>query len=373
MRYGFLFNGYETNRPTDRSGIVVGWETVVMAQKLFVTLAGAVVSDAYLQILTALMILVASGFLQAYFQPYESDWLDLLHTINIFALLCTQILSIVFMYTNASEKPVIAKESLEILITLCLSILNAVVIVVTATTWAVYALGIQLSKLRCRKTAMMRLVTDEAVIAQHLAVHGVNGDDDDVKTMWRHPTKNTAQKEAPRRFREEDGTTTGWHWVDQESGGITATTEAPQLLAKLSDDETAEEGDSVCVLDLKTLALSPLVEVPPDVGGITCCGAQQADAEQKNEASLQIPETPVDIENPPSMERRKVRHPPRAEEGGDVEIVSMEDNPMKTVQKQEPQFQAMRRASDGHKYTKQQFVQYYGGTDKWDAASVAET
>ena len=286
MRYGFLFNGYETNRPTDRSGIVVGWETVVMAQKLFVTLAGAVVRDAYFQILTALMVLMTAGFLQAYFQPYESDWLDLLHTISIFALLCTQILSIVYMYTDASEKPVIAKESLEILVTLCLFILNAVVVVVTATTWAFFALGIETSKLRCRKTVKMRLVTHEAEIAQYLAVRGVDDNGDDVTTIWRHPTKNTAQKEAPQQLFDSTGSPIDvWHWVDMDSGLATATTEAPQLLAKFSDDETVEAGDSVCVLDLKTLALSPLIEVPPDVGGATCCGAQQED-ENENEEGI---------------------------------------------------------------------------------------
>ena len=69
MRYGFLFNGYETDRPTDQSGVVVAWEAVVMTRKLFVTLAGATISDAYLQILAALLILITSLGLQAYFQP----------------------------------------------------------------------------------------------------------------------------------------------------------------------------------------------------------------------------------------------------------------------------------------------------------------
>ena len=97
MRYGFLFNGYETDRATDISGAIVSWETVVMARKLFVTLAGATISDAYLQILAAQMILMPSLGLQAYCQPYEPELLDALDTLGIFSLLCTQVLSILYV------------------------------------------------------------------------------------------------------------------------------------------------------------------------------------------------------------------------------------------------------------------------------------
>ena len=97
MRYGFLFNGYETDRPTDQSGVVVAWEAVVMARKLFVTLAGATISDPYLQILAALLILIFSVSAQAYFQPYEPDLLDALDTIGLLSLLSTQVLSILYV------------------------------------------------------------------------------------------------------------------------------------------------------------------------------------------------------------------------------------------------------------------------------------
>ena len=97
MRYGFLFNGYETDRATDQSGVVVAWEAVVMARKLFVTLAGATISDPYLQILAALLILIFSVSAQAYFQPYEPDLLDALDTLGLLSLLATQVLSILYV------------------------------------------------------------------------------------------------------------------------------------------------------------------------------------------------------------------------------------------------------------------------------------
>ena len=59
-RYGFLFHGYQP----DGSAIVVGWEATVMLRKLLVTLAGAGLSDPYLQIIAALMILIASFGMQ---------------------------------------------------------------------------------------------------------------------------------------------------------------------------------------------------------------------------------------------------------------------------------------------------------------------
>lgn len=40
-RYAFLFNGYRT----DGRGFVVGWESLVMMRKLFVTLAGSTIKD----------------------------------------------------------------------------------------------------------------------------------------------------------------------------------------------------------------------------------------------------------------------------------------------------------------------------------------
>ena len=67
-----------------------------MARKLAVTLAGSMIKDAYLQILVALLILVISGFATAFIQPYETEWLNLLDTIGLFALIFTQIFSIVY-------------------------------------------------------------------------------------------------------------------------------------------------------------------------------------------------------------------------------------------------------------------------------------
>ena len=41
--------------------------------------------------------------------------------------------------------------------------------------------------------------------------------------------------------------------------------EKPQLVARLRDGETAREGAFVCTLDLKSMVLSEIVQLPPDV------------------------------------------------------------------------------------------------------------
>ena len=60
-RFGLLISGYAT----DRGSLIIAWEPlVVMLRKLFITLAGSIVQDPYLQITSALTILVASLTLQ---------------------------------------------------------------------------------------------------------------------------------------------------------------------------------------------------------------------------------------------------------------------------------------------------------------------
>jgi hypothetical protein len=64
-RFGLLVAGYDTAR----GPIVMAWEPlVVMLRKLFITLAGSLIRDPYIQIISALAILVASLTLQALVQ-----------------------------------------------------------------------------------------------------------------------------------------------------------------------------------------------------------------------------------------------------------------------------------------------------------------
>ena len=277
VRYGFLYNGYETDRDTDTSGIVVGWESTVMVRKLFVTLAGATISDAYLQILAALMILITALGLQAYFQPYEPNLLDVLDTLGLFALLCTQILSILYLYSDTAERPVLSKQTLEILVTVGLFLLNSVAIVIFGAVYVGYYFNVDLRCVRCRKLKRMRLVTDEAVIAQQLVERFIADEDDRPKMFWRNPFTDMAQRHAPRQFVTAGDPKPAWEWILKDEG-VAFTTDSPQLVVALDEGEVGEPGQQICTLNLKTLALTPLVQVPEDVGGALCCGDSNKEA-----------------------------------------------------------------------------------------------
>ena len=87
-----------------------------MLRKLLVTLAGAVIADPYLQVIAALMILIISFGMQSFLQPYEPIELDALDSLGIFCLLCTQILSILYLYCDTKDGALpydIDKEQLE--------------------------------------------------------------------------------------------------------------------------------------------------------------------------------------------------------------------------------------------------------------------
>ena len=62
-----------------------------MLRKLFITLAGSLPRDPYIQIMSALVILVGSLTLQALVQPYASRMLNLLDVGSLFILLVTQV------------------------------------------------------------------------------------------------------------------------------------------------------------------------------------------------------------------------------------------------------------------------------------------
>jgi hypothetical protein len=211
-----------------------------MAQKLCVTLAGATISDPYLQILAALLILVTSLGLHAYFQPYEPDWLDLLHTLSIFVLLCTQILSILYLYVETQEVPVLPKAELEVLVTLALFLLNTLVIFAMAATWLAYMLGIDARSLRCwcckNATATLRLVDDSAALERYLARATLDGG-----YFWLNPKTGKAQRETPMRVFPSTALE-GWLWTTRSA--------AANLIANArAAAEKAKEGAEYCAQD----------------------------------------------------------------------------------------------------------------------------
>ena len=101
-RLGLLVVGYDVNR----GSLVMAWEPMIgMTRKLLITLAGTLIRDPYIQIMTAQLILIFSLTLQATVQPYESRMLNFLDIMSILILVVTQILSILFLYLDTLEGP----------------------------------------------------------------------------------------------------------------------------------------------------------------------------------------------------------------------------------------------------------------------------
>jgi len=286
-RFGFLFHGYRTNG----SIVVVSWETSVMLRKLFVTLAGAIFTDPYLQIIAAQMILVLNFGLVAYFKPYEKRSLNAIDSLGIFCLLCTQTLSILYLYADTAERLPIGKVALEACITIGLFSMN-----ILALAGFVVAFGIAYGNIdwleifRCRKRIMLRKVFDEVVVSRELnrrkvVVTMMTQSDDRLSSLsrhsasggskyyWRHPSGKKAVALPPYHVvaTEEGVATDHWVWNDGTTGKFDcATDEKPILLeaVEYTDGEKPLPGEWICMLDPnKENELGELSEVCDDLGG----------------------------------------------------------------------------------------------------------
>ena len=302
-RFAFLYNGYST----ERSGAVVAWEAFVMLRKLAVSMAGSTVSDPYLQILSAQMILLISALATAYVQPYETPWLNLLDTLGLFALITTQILSILYFYTESASSSFMDTLALEIVVTTLLFALNLVIAAAFACMIAMEILGIRDA---CEMRGKLRLkivdVSNEAGRRRYIreitapssprGSRGRGRDRSEGSTLsgrfdrweekssaadlppvlWRHP-KDIAVRRAPTKTRDHTGATV---WLYSEPV-IAVSHDAPELLVQHGGGpgknviaDLIRPGNCYRWLDPTTGKLSEsLVELPDVGGGLECCGS----------------------------------------------------------------------------------------------------
>ena len=119
----------------------MAWEPLIgLTRKLLITLAGAMLRDAYLQIMLALLILIASLTLQALVQPYESRMVNTLDVLSIMVLIITQVLSILYLYLDnlTGVLPLgMTNDGINIAMTMLLFTANASVIVGLFLAWIV--------------------------------------------------------------------------------------------------------------------------------------------------------------------------------------------------------------------------------------------
>jgi hypothetical protein len=235
-----------------------------MLRKLGVVLAGALLRDPYLQVLAALLVLVISGFATAFVQPYETVWLNVLDVSGLFTLIVTQILSILYFYAVTAQYPFMDPDSLEIVVTVLLCIINAVFMLLCVALYAVVLLDLR-AKCAARREVKLKVASPgvtEAAIRAHVA-----RDKSAPPHLWFHPI-GIAVSSPPTR--DELGV---WVW-EGDDHNVEASRAEPVLLLPLPDGETLAPGATYCTMHKVTHKLSELTTQLKDVGG---CGSANAD------------------------------------------------------------------------------------------------
>ena len=137
---GFLVTGYSTTR----GGFVMAWEVLVMVRKLCIVVLGIVDLSGTVQVLSAILLLVAALVLQINVRPYKTLWLNLLDEGSVIVLITTQTISLVYLDLDARALTTLDTESFEYAatettITILLIALNAVAFGALALALAVAA------------------------------------------------------------------------------------------------------------------------------------------------------------------------------------------------------------------------------------------
>ena len=294
-----------------------------MIRKLAVTVAGSLINDPYLQILVALLILVVSCVATAFVQPYETKWLNMLDTLGLFALIVTQILSIVYFYVEVARNPFMDPRTLEIVVTASLFLLNAVVTAAVAFAYTSEMFG---ARTFCagRRAIILKVVVDGGLV--DAALQSASADVDapralDAATFWRHPS-GVAVADPPTRAHEIDGTFTGvWVWQNSDLP-VAASSSTPELLLRVVSVAELRAGDTFRRMSHRTCVLSHEEVKAKDVGG--WCSSTHHDA---------IRNASDDVEHPAEEESDGAdEEESDGADGEDVEhpVVQMQKNPMQS-------------------------------------------
>ena len=401
-----------------------------MLRKLAVTLAGSTIKDPYLQILAALLILVASCVATAYVQPYETAWLNLMDTISLFALIVTQIFSILYFYTSTSTNTFADSKDIEISVTCVLFVVNALVVVVFGGLFCVEVAGLR-NKWHERRSAVFKVANAAQTRTALLAGAECNVVTNDQR--WCHPN-GVAVQEAPVR-----GATGIWIWIDPVDNSVAASRDAPELLLLVESAQSLRVGADFRWVHSKTLIFSTKQTKPRDVGGCACGagaavdntmvadddvelnftnemhagGGHKALIEERAkivELETEIVELKREIDRF-KMENDLLKRARNGELEGSVVVndhgrdgsFELHDNPMHRVAHEGSNHQPKERRhseqaakdqrrlgkrarldklkrraddaatetrvdADGFAYTKALFVKHYGGTEEWDGA-----
>jgi len=124
---GFLFAGYSTTR----GGCVMSWEVLIMVRKLCIVVLGIIDLSGTVQVLCAILLLLASLLLTINVRPYTTQWMNLLEEGSTCILIVTQTLSLVYLDIDAKAATAAQRKSeahnvAEVGITVLLMVFNGI-------------------------------------------------------------------------------------------------------------------------------------------------------------------------------------------------------------------------------------------------------
>ena len=317
-RFAFLYNGYAT----DRSGVVVAWEALVMLRKLAVTLAGSVLQDSYLQIIAALLILVVSCLATALVQPYETLWLTLLDTAGLFTLILTQILSISYLYVGSAVDIAIDPQTLEVIVTSLLFAVNAAMLVTFVALYISEMAGLR-GKCNQKKSTLYKVAAAAQVRA---ALRGAGAAPVVKGQRWYHPS-GIAVVSAPKR-----GAEGVWIWICADAP-LAISDGEPQLMLPVASMDELDVGAAFRWVRKTSHVASKEMTKPQHVGGIelvdwilvTDSSRARDAAAAKGTAGAPQKAPAVSMQVNPLPQRQKKRPPRKAR------AVSMRETRAETV------------------------------------------
>ena len=289
----------------------------------------------YLQILVALLILVVSALATAFVQPYETQWLNALDTIGLFALIVTQILSIVYFYAENTEYPFMDRAALEVAVTGVLILLNTSVLLALFCCWVSELLGLRAWYIT-RHSVVLRVASPadaEAALAVGALVR------EDAALFWRHPSSVAVK--APPTLTDANV----WVWQDA-ANGVTASTSLPELLQLVPEGAASlPTGTDFCWMNIDTRGLSGTETTAPDTGGWEPCSRTARNVPPPNQKSLAMEMISVSSGEPEAdvvtrwggsvAERDNPLVPPNAPvsaaEEGSVTVLTAENSESKAI------------------------------------------
>jgi hypothetical protein len=246
----------------------------------------------YLQILWALLILVASCVATAYVSPYEIAFLNALDVGSLFALIVTQIFSIVYFYAETAERPFMNRAALEVLVTLALFVLNSVTLLLFCVAFASEVLGLR-SKLRERGKQVLRIVADQH--AQRAADPLGEG------YWWYHPA-GIAVRNPPVACVAEGVDV--WIWHDNAAGFAAAPVE-PELLV-ISSIDALVAGDTYRWMHPTTHRVSAVVTKYPEVGGLRCYAHRALNDDDAVDVDANVVARALEFDNPHARDTQDI-------------------------------------------------------------------